>query len=109
MMVQRRYSLAIADVPLSGGTVLRIGVYRTGDGAPIELTLALGWGSEGAGLPPVLQDPLLLPGEALPGLQDALAALSGEPTPYLGAIPNHRTHRDGVVSPTMLPVSRGKG
>ena len=71
----RRYSLAVADVPLPGGQVLRAGLYRDGDGEPVELTLALGWTAED-GLRPVLQDPMLLPAVALPGLRDALAALA---------------------------------
>ena len=75
----RRYTLTLADVPLPGGQVLRAGLYRDGDGEPVELTLALGWTAED-GVRPVLQDPMILPVEALSGLRDALAALAA-PTP----------------------------
>ncbi len=79
----RRYSLSVTDVPLPGGQVLRAGLYRDTDGEPVELTLALGWGSEDDGLRPVLEDPMLLPAEALLPLRDALAALAA-PTPKEG-------------------------
>lgn len=75
-MTPKTSTLRTLDVPLNGGRVLRLALHVADDGAS-ELLVACGW-PEQRDWHRIMADGVCVPGDALPALRDALAALSGD-------------------------------
>ncbi len=67
-------TLRTLDVPLAGGRVLRLALHVAEDGAS-ELLICCGW-PEQREWSRIMADGTCIPGDALPALRDALAALT---------------------------------
>jgi hypothetical protein len=73
-----RHTLDVVEVPLPGGRLLRLGIYRTPDGEPHTLHLAVAWPDASPWRPGTPGECLILPATILPALRTALAELDGE-------------------------------